>query len=167
MFLASKLQPTVFFSTTPDKLQPEQAALLIGTLKGTSLYDPVRHPERSEERRNVVLRQMQKYGYLETEEAQRLIALPMELKYNKVQNRNQGIYYKEHVRLEIEQILKQIRRPDGKPYNLYRDGLRIYTTIDSRLQQYAEDAVTTHMIQLQKTFDKHWRAKSLGKITAC
>lgn len=152
-----------FFSTTPDKLQPEQAALLIGTLKGTSLYDPVRHPERSEERRNVVLRQMQKYGYLETEEAQRLIALPMELKYNKVQNRNQGIYYKEHVRLEIEQILKQIRRPDGKPYNLYRDGLRIYTTIDSRLQQYAEDAVTTHMIQLQKTFDKHWEGKKPWK----
>ncbi len=152
-----------FFSTTPDKLRAEQAALLIGTLKGTSLYDPLRHPERSEERRNVVLRQMQKYGYLEAEEAERLIALPIELKYNKVQNRNQGIYYKEHVRTEIEQILKNIKRLDGNPYNLYRDGLRIYTTINAKLQQYAEDAVTTHMVQLQKTFDKHWEGKKPWK----
>jgi len=154
-----KIASNQFYSTTPDTLRPEQAAVLIGMLKGTSLYDPVSRPERSLERRNVVLRQMERYGYLDKLEVDSLVQLPLELNYNKTQKRSKAPYFQEHLKSELEEILSKIRKPTGEPYGLYTDGLRIYTTIDSKMQDYAEYAVGKHMAGLQKTFDKHWKGR--------
>lgn len=147
-----------FFGKTPDKLKVEEAAMLIGTLKGPGLYHPVKHPERALERRNIVLRQMQKYGYLTVEEADVLCSKPVALKYS-VDSQSEGLatYFREHLRQELEEIVQKYRKPDGTRYNLYQDGLRIYTTIDSRLQYYAEEAMKGHMPQLQAAFDREWR----------
>ncbi|MBK7474954.1 MAG: transglycosylase domain-containing protein [Haliscomenobacter sp.] len=147
-----------FFAKVPQNLKVEEAAVLIGMLKGPSLYHPVRHPERSQDRRNVVLRQMQKYGYLTLEETDSLCAIPMKLTYS-VDSHSEGLatYFREHLRLELEKILREYKKPDGTPYNLYSDGLKIYTTLDARLQRYAEQAVFEHMPQLQATFNREWR----------
>lgn len=147
-----------FFAKTPDKLKIEEAAMLIGTLKGPGLYHPVKHAERALERRNVVLRQMEKYGYLTKEEADSLCDLPARLRYSvDSQSEGLGTYFREHLRQELSEILEDYRKPDGSPYNLYQDGLRIYTTIDSRLQMYAEEAMKSHMASLQQAFDREWR----------
>lgn len=149
-----------FFATTPQKIKVEEAAVLVGMLKGTTLYNPVRHPERAMQRRNTVLNQMSKYGYLEPEVCDSLKALPLQLKYFK-EGANQGLatYFREHLRLELEQMLKGYRKSDGSPYNLYTDGLKIHTTIDSRMQRHAEEALREHMSRLQKEFVKSWRNK--------
>lgn len=147
-----------FFAKVPQNLKVEEAAVLIGMLKGPSLYHPVKHPERSQDRRNVVLRQMQKYGYLTLEETDSLCAVPMKLTYS-VDGHSEGLatYFREHLRLELDKILREYKKPDGTPYNLYSDGLKIYTTLDARLQRYAEQAVFEHMPQLQAVFNREWR----------
>lgn len=149
-----------FFATTPQDIKIEQAAVLIGMLKGTTIYNPVRHPERALQRRNTVLGQMAKYGYLDSPVCDSLKALPMELKYYK-EGTNQGLatYFREHLRQELEEILKDYRKPDGSPYNLYTDGLKIYTTINSRMQLHAEAAMREHLTRLQKDFMKSWKDK--------
>ncbi|MEL6944259.1 MAG: penicillin-binding transpeptidase domain-containing protein, partial [Bacteroidota bacterium] len=128
-------------------------------LKGTTLYDPVSNPERALQRRNVVLRQMERYGYLEKSEVDSLVQLPLELNYNKTQKRSKAPYFQEHLKGDLEEILANIRKPTGEAYGLYTDGLRIYTTIDSKMQEYAEYAVGKHMQGLQKTFNKHWKGR--------
>ena len=147
-----------FFGKTPQQLRIEEMAVLVGMLKGTALYHPVKHPERALTRRNTVLRQMQKYGYLSAEEADALSAKPMRIKYS-ADGHKEGAatYFREHLRQELTEILKKYRKKDGTPYNLYSDGLKIYTTIDSRLQYYAELAVQSHMPVLQKLLDREWR----------
>lgn len=149
-----------FFATTPQKIKIEQAATLIGTLKGNTYYSPVRHPERCLQRRNTVLNQMAKYGYLEQAVCDSLKTLPLGLKYFK-EGADQGLatYFREHLRLELEQILKDYKKPDGTPYNLYTDGLKIYTTIQSRMQEHAETAMRDHMTRLQAEFLKSWGKK--------
>jgi penicillin-binding protein 1A len=142
-----------FFQVSASDIRPEQAAVLIGMLKGTSAYNPLRHPERALERRNVVLRQMAKYDYLREAEADSLCALPMELAY--YDNRNApgtGAYFREHLRLELDELLRDFQHPSGRAYNLYTDGLRIYTTIDSRMQRHAEEAVSRQLLILQQRF---------------
>ncbi|MBV6428229.1 MAG: Penicillin-binding protein 1A [Haliscomenobacter sp.] len=147
-----------FFAKVPQNLNVEEAAVLIGMLKGPSLYHPVKHPERAQDRRNVVLRQMQKYGYLTPEETDSLCVIPMKLTYS-VDSHSEGLatYFREHLRQELEKILRNYKKPDGTPYNLYSDGLKIYTTLDARLQRYAEQAVFEHMPQLQAVFNREWR----------
>lgn len=147
-----------FFDKSPGELKAEEAAVLIGMLKATTYYSPVRHPERATERRNVVLKQMSRYGHLTEVEYDSLKALPLNVKYYKEGN-NQGLatYFREHLRQEVEEILEDYTKPDGTPYNLYTDGLRIYTTLDARLQRYAEEAVQEHMAWLQEAFDKEWK----------
>jgi penicillin-binding protein 1A len=149
-----------FFNTTPAKLRTEEAAVLIGMLKGTTAFNPVRHPERALERRNVVLSQMEKYGYLRPAACDSLKNLPIRLDY-RPESKYQGLatYLREHIRLELLDILKDYPKTDGSPYNLYTDGLKIYTTIDSRLQEYAEEAVHEHLSKLQADFDKQWKGK--------
>ena len=149
-----------FFNRSVADLQVEEAALLIGTLKGNSMYSPIRHPERATQRRNVVLGQMEKYGYLDSLSTDSLQAQPIQLAYQSEGN-NQGLatYFREHLRLELGDILDTLKKPDGENYNLYTDGLKIFTTIDPGLQGYAEEAVGEHMAELQKTFDDHWKAK--------
>jgi penicillin-binding protein 1A len=147
-----------FFGKPPNELKLEEAATLVGMLKATTYYSPVRHQERAEQRRNTVLSQMVRYEYISREVKDSLVAIPLETKYYKEGN-NQGIatYFREHLRLELEEILKDYRKPDGTPYNIYTDGLKIYTSLDARLQEYAEQSVAEHMAELQKNFYKDWK----------
>jgi len=147
-----------FFGKAPVDLKLEEAAVLVGMLKATSYYSPVRHKERAEKRRNVVLGQMFHYEYITESVKDSLIAIPLETKYYKEGN-NQGVatYFREHLRQELDEILEDYRKPDGSPYNLYTDGLKIYTSLDARLQEYAEQAVSEHMVELQKQFFKDWK----------
>ncbi len=147
-----------FFSKSPKELQVEEAAVLVGMLKANTYYNPVRHPDRAKERRNTVLNQMAKYGYLEPSRLDSLTQIPLEVDYFREGN-NQGLatYFREHLRQELEEILEDYRKPDGSKYNLYTDGLKIFTTIDARLQQYAEEAVEEHLSKLQEDFYKDWR----------
>lgn len=147
----------VYFSTTPDSLKLEEAATLVGMVKNPSLYNPVRFPDRALTRRNVVFNQMVKYGYLDQEVADSLKQMDLGLAYNKVDH-NEGLapYFREHLRSFMKQWAHNNPKPDGSEYDIYSDGLRIYTTIDSRVQKYAEEAVAEHLTELQKDFIKHW-----------
>lgn len=147
----------VFFNKASDELNMEEAAVLIGMLKANTTYNPVRYPERSLERRNVVLGQMLKEGYISPAVADSIKLRPLILSYNK--NRaGQGIapYLREYLRKQLLKWAESHRDEDEKPYDLYTDGLRIYTTIDSRIQLAAERAVRTQMTKLQRVFDSHW-----------
>lgn len=144
-----------FFNKNPNEVDPAQAAMLIGMLKGTSLYSPIRYPERSIERRNTVLGQMQKYGYINKTIYDENIKKPLELDLSYVENDSQGDSYIRHA---VEKWLDKWLKAND--YDLYKDGLKIYTTIDSRLQQYAEEAVNEKMRMLQKRFYIIWGKKA-------
>ena len=186
----------VYFSTTPDQLTIEEAAMLVGMCKNPSMYNPRRRPERALNRRNTVLDQMCKYGYLSKQECDSLQALPVDIKYQSVDHK-QGLapYFREYLRqvltakepkksnysewnahqYDIDMRLwrenplygfcNKNHKPDGTPYDLYHDGLRIYTTIDSRMQKYAEEAVSEHMQDLQKSFFREKRKKSYAPFS--
>jgi penicillin-binding protein 1A len=147
-----------FFNKSPEALNLEEAAVLVGMLKATTYYSPVRHPENAERRRNIVLGQMVRYGYLDAEVKDSLIQLPLETDY-RPEGHNKGLatYFREHLRHELDDILKDYTKPDGTPYNLYTDGLRIYTSIDARLQRYAEEAVQEEMTKVQENFYEDWK----------
>jgi penicillin-binding protein 1A len=150
-----------FFSVRAKDLTTDQAAVLIGMLKATHNYNPRLFPERSRTRRNVVLAQMQKYKSFTKETLDSLQALPLELKYNMVSH-HQGLapYFREYLKGELLEWCRNNTRPDGSPYNLYTDGLKIYTTLDSHLQEYAENAVVRQMKEIQKQFTDHWRKEN-------
>ena len=147
-----------FFNKSPETLAIEEAALLVGMLKGPSSYNPVRNPERALTRRNTVLNQIEKYGYISVPDRDSLKLMPINLEYNSEGN-NQGLatYFREHLRLELGKILKDYKKADGSTYNLYTDGLKIYTSLDSRMQNYAEQSVNEHMSKLQDAFYKDWK----------
>lgn len=147
-----------FFNVAPEKLKVEEAAVLVGMLKGTTLYNPLRNPERALQRRNLVLSQMVRYGYLTEEKRDSLKALPLNLKpYKEGTNLGIATYFREHLRLELEQLLKPLKKPDGTSYNLYTDGLRVFTTLDATMQRYAEEAVGSEMAALQRRFAEDWK----------
>ncbi len=150
-----------FFNTTADSLRTEQAAVLIGMLKATTTYNPRLNPERSEQRRNVVLNQMAKNGDLTQAQADSLKKLPLELNYRYITH-NDGLapYFREQLRQELEGWSARQQKKNGEPYNLYTDGLKIYTTIDAGMQQHAERAVSKRMALLQRTFDQHWKGRA-------
>lgn len=146
-----------FFSLTTKKLSADQGAVLIGMLKATHSYNPRVFPERSKARRNIVLSQMEKYGKLTSSAADSLKAIPITLRYNKITHHTGlGSYFREHIRTELLAWCKEHTNEKGEPFNLYTDGLKIYTTIDSRLQRYAEEATTKQMALLQNRFYQHW-----------
>ncbi|MGB1317546.1 MAG: transglycosylase domain-containing protein, partial [Flavobacteriales bacterium] len=140
----------IYFNTSPDSLKIEQAAMFIGMLKNSSLFNPRRRAELTRDRRNTVFLQMKKNGVITQAEEDSLDALPIELDY-RTADHNQGLatYFREHLRNELKTWCANHTKPDGTNYDLYRDGLRIYTTIDSRLQQYAEEAVSEHLVEHQ------------------
>lgn len=146
-----------FYSTTADGLTTDQAAMLVGQLKATHNYNPRLFPKRALERRNVVLAQMVKYNFLGEQKADSLKKLPLGLKYNIVSH-HQGLapYFREYLKSELITWCKSHTKEDGTPYNLYTDGLKIYTTIDSKLQSYAEKALVQQMTEVQKQFFDHW-----------
>ena len=184
-----KSAATVYFNTTPDKLTLSQSAMLVGMAKNSSLYNPVRRPELTQQRRNVVLAQMEKYGYISKAEQNDAQSQPLNLDYHKVDFKT-GLapYFREYLRQalnadqpkrsdyagwqiqkykedSVEWVVnplygwcKKNKKADGSTYNLYRDGLKIITTIDSRMQTYAEEAVNKHLKEnLQPSFNKHMR----------
>lgn len=147
-----------FFNKYPGELKIEEAALLIGMLKGTHIYNPKYQTEKSLHRRNIVLSQMVKYNYLETARADSLKKLPLRLNYRKLtHNEGPAPYFREFLRLELLDFCKNLFKEDGTRYNLYTDGLKIYTTINSDLQAYAETSVRNHLSKVQKEFDQHWK----------
>jgi penicillin-binding protein 1A len=150
-----------FFNTSADSIRLEEAAVLVGMLKATSTYHPRLHPEKSLQRRNVVLGQMVKYGYLPAATADSLQALPLTLRY-RYQTHNDGLapYFREQLRLELVAWCASQQKPDGTPYNLYTDGLKIYTTLHAGMQAQAERAVRHRMSRLQAQFDQHWRGRA-------
>lgn len=149
-----------FFKKSPDQLTIEEAATLVGMLKGTTLYNPIRNPEIATQRRNIVMSQMVKYEYLAAEVLDSLKTLPMALQYYR-EGSNTGLatYFRDQIRVEVNKILEDYPKPDGSSYDIYTDGLRIYTSIDATLQQYAEEAVNTHMPTLQAAFYKNWEKR--------
>lgn len=153
-----------YFNRDPRDLGLEQTAVLIGMLKATGTYNPVRNPERAVERRNVVLSQMSKYEYLSPSRADSLQKLSLEVSYHPLPH-DAGIapYFREFIRPELDAWCVSHLKNEKDHYNLYTDGLRIYTTIDSRLQFYAETAMEDHMRRLQAIFDKHWEGKDIWK----
>jgi len=159
----------IYFSTTPDSLKIEEAAVLVGMAKNPSLYNPKRknNAENALNRRNVVLYQMTQFNspftnepFLTTEQFDSLKQLPLELKFQR-DDHNSGLatYFREYLRPELLKWCRDNKKPDGSPYNLYRDGLKIYTTINSKMQQYAEEAVNEHMPKLQADFFKEWKGR--------
>lgn len=186
-----------YFSKEPSTLSIEEAATLVGMCKNPSLYNPRRHNERTRQRRNVVLQQMEKYGFITTAQSDSLQALPLVLHYNKADHK-EGIatYFREYLRTVLtakrpdrdnyaswqdqkfyEDSLawetdplygwcNKNKKKDGTPYNIYTDGLKIYTTIDSRMQRYAEEAVTEHLKNnLQPQFFKEKRGRKNAPFT--
>jgi penicillin-binding protein 1A len=150
-----------FFNVPASKLKLQQAAVLIGMLKANTTYNPKRHPERSKERRNVVLNQMAKYGYLEKDKAEKAKQLPLKLNYStKRAIGGSAPYFTEHLKAELEEWCEQNKKADGTPYNLYTNGLKITTTLDATMQGHAEKAVRTRMSRLQKVFNDHWKGRS-------
>ncbi len=147
----------IYFDTTPDKLTLEQSAMLVGMAKNPSVFNPVRHAEITRQRRNVVLNQMVKYKYLSKEKYAELKDKPIKL-YFHAEDHNEGLatYFREYLRTRFlkKWCSENLNPATGKNYDIYRDGLRIYTTIDSRMQRYAEEAVTEHMAYLQEEFNK-------------
>jgi len=143
-----------FFSKTPDKLSVDEAAVLIGMLKGNTLYNPRRNPDNALRRRNVVLGQMVKYGFLSEGEMGRLIDKPIKLEYHKLDyHEGMAPYFRQEVEQEVKKLLKDLKKPNSdESYDIYRDGLKIYTTIDVRMQKYAEQAVEQHIKEIQVAF---------------
>lgn len=140
-----------FFNTSPDSLKPEQVAVLVGILKATTTYSPVLRPENCIKRRNIVLGIMSRDKIITTSAAIDLKKMPLILDLNfQTHYEGQGTYF----RTMVENFVNKWCVENG--YDLYSDGLRIYTTIDSRLQKYAEEAVAEQMKELQKRFFRHW-----------
>jgi len=177
----------IYFNTVPDSLQLQQSAMLVGMAKNSALFNPVRRPELTLQRRNVVLKQMEKYGYISEEVYDSVSVLPLGLDFQK-EDFKSGLapYFREYLRItmgagkpnrskyaswqqkkyeedstawETNPLFgwcKKNFKPDGTNYDLYEDGLKIYTTIDSRMQEYAEEAVEEHLkLDLQPDFNKH------------
>lgn len=155
-----------YFNTTPDKLTPDQAALLIGMVNGPGIYSPIRHPDNALKRRNLVLNRMAEQNYLSEGQVEEYKRKPLGLDFHQ-NNHFDGLapYFRSVLKKELQKIFKEqnINRPDGSPYDLDRDGLKIYTTIDATMQQYAEDAQRDYMKDLQAQFNDHWRGRNLYK----
>jgi penicillin-binding protein 1A len=142
-----------FYSKTPDKVSIDEAAVLVGMLKGNTMYNPRRNPKRAKERRNVVLEQMYKADYITEAQLNELKAKETPLNYHKI-DYHFGLapYFRQVLEQQVKQACKDLKKPDGTPYDIYKDGLKVYTTIDARMQHYAEEAMQEHLTQLQKQF---------------
>ncbi len=154
----------MYFQKEPKDLKIEEAAVLVGMLKGSSIYDPIRHPDLALNRRNTVINQMVacKQQFLSEAEATKLKAKPLITNFKKI-DENVGIapYFRDVLKDKLKEWATTHKNPKtGLPYDLYRDGLKIYTTIDSKMQQYAEEAVVKHMPVIQKKLD--WNLKAYG-----
>lgn len=146
----------IYFSTTPDSLKVEQAAMLVGMEKNPSLFNPKNRPKNAVERRNVVLSQMEKYNYLSEKKFDSLQKVPLVIHF-RPENPDEGLasYFREYLRDNfLRKWCDEHPKPDGTKYDIYKDGLKIYVTIDSRMQAYAEEAAEMNCKYLQPYFFK-------------
>ena len=150
----------VYFNSSPADLSTVESAMLVGMLKNAALYNPNRRDSLTRARRNIVLSQMDKYNLLEiNENLDSLQSLPIVLDFKKASH-NEGLspYLREYLRVGfLKEWCAKNSKPDGTPFNLYTDGLKIYTSINSTMQGYAEEAMRIHLSSLQKDFNKHWK----------
>ncbi len=149
-----------YFDKNPADISVVEAALLVGMLKAPTLYSPTRNPDNAIKRRNVVLKQMEKYDYITDKEFDSLKVLPIDMSKFKVQDHTSGVatYFREYLRQELITWCDGHVKPDGTKYNIYKDGLKVYTTINYRMQVHAENAVATVIgKELQPIFFKHWK----------
>ena len=147
-----------YFNKPASSLKIQEAAMLVGMLKASTKYNPTRNPEAAKSRRNVVMAQMVKAGTLTTAEGEELMALPLKLKKGKadVSNGSLAHYFREMLRIDLLKWCKENEKESGENYNLFSDGLKIYTTIDSKAQGLAEEAVKQQLSSLQVQFNQHW-----------
>ena len=159
-----------FFNKTTSQLTLSQSATLIGTLKANHSYNPRLFSERSQLRRDVVLKQMVKYGYLSSQKADKTMSKSIELDYQYF-NHDLGLapYFREEVKKELLKIMEHHKKPDGNDYDIYNDGLVVYTTLDFKMQALAEEAMKEHLKGLQKQYETSygdqapWKDKGLLK----
>jgi len=154
-----KSAAATFFGKTPDSLNVQESALMAAVVNAPTWFSPIRHPDRAMKRRNLVLAKMSEYGYITEQQFDSISQLPLGVGNFSVQDHNRGLatYFREHLRGELKKWCKTHYKADGTPYNLYKDGLKIYTTINSKMQRYAEEAVREHLANdLQPKFFKHW-----------
>jgi len=151
----------VYFNKKPEELLMEESAMLVGMLKNPALYNPNRRIKLTTERRNVVLSQMNKYEFISASLCDTLKAKPITLDFKRASH-NEGLapYFREYLRGKLKKWCAQHLKPDGTTYNLYTDGLKIYTTINSRMQGFAEDGMRSHIASLQKDFYRQWKGYS-------
>jgi penicillin-binding protein 1A len=151
-----------YFDKAPHELTTEESALLIGMLKAPTKYNPKRNPENALNRRNTVLGQMNKYDFLTEEEFTTLKNTPIDVSRFKLQDHRAGVatYFREFIRKELAEWVKTHPKPDGSHWDIYKDGLKIYTTINYKMQAYAEEAVEEWVVNnLQPEFFKHWKGQ--------
>jgi penicillin-binding protein 1A len=148
----------VYFNKAPIDLNVSESAMLVGMLKNPSYYNPNRRMELTQGRRNIVLSQMKKYEVISDSLYDTLVQQPIILNFKKASH-NEGLapYFREYFRGELKKWCATHTKPDGTNYNAYTDGLKVYTTINSRLQQFAEEGMRTHISSLQKDFNTHWK----------
>ena len=150
-----------FFQKEPDRLNIEEAALLIGMINAPTKYNPNRNPKLALERRNLVLNRMASQKYISEEQAEQLKAMPVVTNFKKLdENNGLGPYFRMNLGEFMKKWCKEHKKNNGDNYNLYRDGLKIYTTINPRMQYYAEEAVARHMSYLQKAFNQQNNIKN-------
>ncbi len=158
-----KSASNVYFNSEPIDLEVNEAATIVGMLKNPSLYNPLRRPEMTQDRRNTVLNQMVRNNTLAQEARDTLKELPLNIKYTKIDH-IEGLapYFRSTLAQELRKWAKTQLKADGSNYDIYRDGLKIYTTIDSRMQKYAEEAVQEHLKEHQKKFFYEFKTYQKG-----
>ncbi|MEQ9659909.1 transglycosylase domain-containing protein [Fulvivirga sp.] len=151
-----KTAAETFFAKTTDSLNYQESAVIIGLLQGTTAFSPVYNYDRSIAKRNQVLNKIYRHGHIDKTELDSLKQLPIDLSSYGVSNHNTGLatYFRSMIKTELTLWARE------HGYDLYEDGLKIYTTIDSRMQKYAEEAVEKHMADLQKVFNEHWKGQN-------
>lgn len=153
----------IYFNKAPSELNIEESAVLVGMFKNSSLYNPRRNPEGVNNRRNVVLSQMAKYDFISEQQRDSLMALPLNIQFTP-QDHDEGIgtYVREYIRGYMKKWARDNPKPDGSLYDISSDGLKIYTTLNSRMQEYAEKAVDSHMTKLQLEFHRQNKSNKIA-----
>lgn len=154
-----ELASRIYFNKSTKDLTLSEAATFVAMLEAPIRNNPIRNPERAKERRNVVLEQMLKTNYIDQATYNKVVAEPIVVDFHPVESVDEGYsaYYKHYLRKEINNYLEEYEKETGKDVNIYRDGLKIFVTLDSKMQKYAEEAIKEHMTSLQKSFDSEQR----------
>ena len=154
-----ELASRIYFNKSTKDLTLSEAATFVAMLEAPIRNNPIRNPERAKERRNVVLEHMLKTNYIDQATYDKVVAEPIVVDFHPVESVDEGYsaYYKHYLRKEINNYLEEYEKETGKDVNIYRDGLKIFVTLDSKMQKYAEEAIKEHMTSLQKSFDSEQR----------